>query len=83
MKKRIKLAFIVAGILLSLAVLKPSEDNFSRFVNKKFEKIESNDSWKSKAKKSARNLSKSVLNAQSQLTVEYEDKIFFALIDFS
>ena len=81
MKKGYKVALLIAVALVILAVLKPSKDSFNGFVKERYEKINSSDSWKDIAKKSAINLGKSALNAQSQLTVKYESKIFFALAE--
>ena len=79
MKKGYKVALLIAVALVILAVLKPSKDNFKGFVKERYETIESGDSWNNIAKKSVINIGKSTINAHTQLTIEYEDKIFFAL----
>jgi len=78
MKKGIKLIVALLVLLVVLAVLKPSEDNFRNHIYEKYN-TEQSDDIAGAAENTLKNLGKAARNFQSQFTVEYHDKIFFAL----
>lgn len=71
MKKTLKFIIIIAGILLVLAVTKPTRENFKTDIKESYESKNTDDSVGLQA-------IGALLNLKSQLTVKYEDRIFFA-----
>lgn len=80
MNESIKTILFIAATLLILAVSKPSKQNFISFDKKTYINIEHNNSLEELTKISLINAKKAFENIYSKITIEYEDKIFYATV---